>query len=77
MNDTIIDIEEDPENGYGFSFKEYKPETLLKSIIKAVDLYKNNKALWLKIIKRGMKKDFYWNNSAKLYIDLYKNIISK
>jgi len=77
LNDTIIDIEEDPENGYGFSFKEYKPETLLKSIIKAVDLYKNNKALWLKIIKRGMKKDFSWNNSAKLYIDLYKNIISK
>lgn len=75
LADTIIDVEEDPESGYGFLFNEYKPETLLKTIKKTIDIYKNNKALWLKIVKRGMKKDFSWNNSAKLYIDLYKSLI--
>ena len=39
--------------------------------IKALEVY-DNKEEWNALVKRAMKQDFSWANSAKEYIKLYE-----
>jgi len=76
LADSVIKYDEKTGIGNGFVFKKYDPKNLLNEIKRAIDLYKNNKKAWLKIQKLGMKSNFTWLNSSKLYINLYKKIVS-
>lgn len=60
--------------GTGFLFKRPRGEALLKTIEKALRVYRKRKGLWVRIQKKGMKKDFSWEKSAGKYIDLYREI---
>lgn len=73
LADTIIDLPQDPKNGTGFLFEEYTGKALVEAITKAVDFYRNRKA-WRSVMKRVMKLDYSWKNSAKQYLQLYKKI---
>jgi len=42
--------------------------------VRAMETYKY-KAVWKNLIKRAMKKDFSWVESAKRYSDLYYRAI--
>ncbi len=70
LADTVIDITADPRRGYGFIFENSDPAELLASLDRGLELYPQ-RSRWLTLIKRGMKHDFSWTNSAKQYIDLY------
>jgi len=59
----------------GFLFKKYSSFELEKTMKKAVDIWKNNKAQINKMIISAMKKDFTWDKSAKEYINLYKKLL--
>lgn len=61
----------------GFVFDEYHPQILKETILKAVDIWKNNKSYWDKIVKAGMKKDWSWKRSAKEYLNMYAEIQHK
>jgi len=47
---------------------------MLSTINYAKKVFFSKKREWNKIIDRGMAKDFSWNNSAKKYEELYKNL---
>jgi starch synthase len=68
LKDTVIHLET------GFTFKDYKAESFLKSIKESLEKYKE-KDLWGKIQKNGLEKDFSWENSAKDYLKVYKKLI--
>ncbi len=70
LADTVVDIDEHPETGYGFVFDKSDPQELLRSIDRALELYAQRRN-WVKIVKRGMLKDFSWGNSAEQYQELY------
>ena len=76
LADTIQEFNLQSEAGNGFVFKEYKAETLLDAIERAISVFKKEK-LRKKIIKNGMKSDFSWTASAKKYIDLYESTQEK
>ena len=40
----------------------------------AKSVYYNHKREWNKIVDRGMKVDFSWNNSARKYEELYREL---
>ena len=40
----------------------------------AKSVYYNHKREWNKIVDRGMKADFSWNNSARKYEELYREL---
>ena len=61
------------ENGNGFTFKTYNAHDMLNAVSRACDYY-HDKAAWEKLVKETMKNDFSWDNSAKLYIGLYKEL---
>ena len=46
---------------------------MLNAVSRACDYYHDKKA-WEKLVKETMKNDFSWDNSAKLYIGLYKEL---
>ena len=60
----------------GFVFEEYHPEALLKTVFKAINIWRNNKPLWEKIVKTGIKEDWSWKRSAKGYLDMYNEVSS-
>ena len=74
LADTVHDRDEfyknGKETGNGFSFNEYDGDSLLKTVQRAVNLF-NNKRVWEKIQLNGMKENFSWENSAKIYLDIY------
>jgi starch synthase len=75
LADTVVDITHDPKNGTGFLFQEYKGEALLDAIKRGLEFYRDRKA-WRGVMKRIMKLDYSWKNSAKQYLQLYKEIKS-
>ncbi len=75
LADTVIKFDEKTEEGNGFSFKKYDSGLMLKELKRALKLFEDKK-LWQKIMKNGMKSDFSWNASAKKYIELYHTILS-
>jgi starch synthase len=76
LADTIENCNPGKHTGTGFVFKNYDSRELLNTIKFAAEVYKN-KAAWTKLVKRGMLKDFSWDNSAGKYIQLYEKAISK
>ncbi|TFF89486.1 MAG: glycosyltransferase, partial [Promethearchaeota archaeon] len=73
LADTIKDIDE-YEDGNGFAFKNYNGLEMLKSIIRAINTYKNNDK-WKKLMVRAMKCNFSFEKSARKYEKLYYEII--
>ncbi len=75
LTDIVVRFNEKTEEGNGFMFKEYKPAAMISEIKRALKYY-HDKKIWNKIIRNGMRGDFSWMNSAKKYIDLYKEMLS-
>lgn len=74
LADTVINFNEKNNEGNGFVFEKYDGKEMLKEIKRAVDTFNNDKAVWSKIIKNGMKSTFSWADSTKNYVDLYKKL---
>ena len=77
LNDTVDDFKVEEEVGNGFSFKQYNSRMLMKTLVRAISVYKNMPDVWSDIVKRGMEQDFSWKNVSDNYINLYKKVIDK
>ena len=75
LADTVIPFNTKNFSGNGFVFKKYEPSDLLKELSKAIRLYQTDKKLWQKLMKTGMKSNFTWLNSSKVYVSLYKKLV--
>lgn len=74
LKDTVEPYNEYENTGTGFSFANYNAHEMLATIRYAKHIYFNKKREWNKIIDRGMVKDYSWNNSARLYEELYQRL---
>lgn len=75
LSDTVIDIEEHPDNGNGFAFINFDSQEFYNKILKALGLY-NKPTKWKVLQKNGMSLDFSWNKSAKQYLEVYNYLLS-
>ncbi len=75
LADTVVRFNEKTGEGNGFVFKQYEASALIKELKRALKFYEDKK-IWMKIIRNGMKCDFSWNASAKKYIELYRKILN-
>jgi starch synthase len=76
LDDTIDRVDPATGAGTGFKFTTYNSGELMRTIQCALQTFKD-RALWKKIIKNGMSKDFSWESSAKKYIHLYRSLSKK
>ncbi|HOA80363.1 MAG TPA: glycogen synthase GlgA [Defluviitaleaceae bacterium] len=76
LADTIEEFDKKTGKGNGFIFCEYNSYQMLEAIRRAIELYKDKKS-WKKLIKNAMSSNNSWEDSAKEYIKLYKELKSE
>jgi len=76
LKDTVQPYNEYDSTGTGFSFSNYNAHEMLRTIRYAEHIYYDKKREWNKIIDRGMKADFSWEQSAKKYQEMYDWLLS-
>ncbi|MBQ3134784.1 MAG: glycogen synthase GlgA [Oscillospiraceae bacterium] len=75
LRDSVPPYNKYTGEGRGFSFANVDSGDLLHVLSQAVELYHTDTKAWRKLQKAGMTADFTWNNSAKLYLDIYQHVL--
>jgi starch synthase len=75
LADTVLDPSDSSE-ATGFSFREYGVPQFESAIARAIAAWQDRET-WRGIMRRGMELDFSWDNSARLYEELYRRGIRK
>jgi starch synthase len=64
------------KDGYnGFLFSKYSSETLEEKVIKAVEMWKNEKSVYEAMVEHALTTDFSWKKNAKEYLTLYQKLL--
>lgn len=74
LKDTVKAYNQFEETGTGFSFSNYGGWELMDRINHALWVYNERKDSWQKMQVRGMQEDWSWENSSKIYMDLYSRM---
>jgi starch synthase len=73
LDDTIVAFDPQTGEGNGFKFSEYAAGPFLREIEASLALYED-KGIWDGLMANGMRADFSWNRSARLYLDLFESL---
>lgn len=73
LQDSIVDVREEPTHANGIKFKHCSPAALTKAIHKALALFKHPELLHHFQVN-GMTADFSWQRSTQQYQDLYHRL---
>ncbi|WKZ22976.1 MAG: glycogen synthase GlgA [Candidatus Brocadiaceae baterium WH-1] len=79
LADTIVDVRSEPVahgRANGFSFREYRSDLLVATLVRALDFFKN-RVQWFGIMKNGMMQDWSLERSAREYIAIYDKVVKK
>lgn len=74
LKDTVKPYNKFTGEGSGFSFENINAHELLFASKNAIDLYKNNREAFDKLVVNAMKEKNDWEESSKKYIKLYEDI---
>lgn len=74
LDDTVIDLRENPGLANGIKFSEYSGAALAKAIQKALALYQEPE-LFAAYRKNAMTADFSWGRTAEDYVKVYEQVI--
>lgn len=70
--DTVTDVDEYPQDGTGFVFRDPNPHALAQALFRAADTFQDQKR-WMEAVRRGMRKDFSWDQAAQAWMDVYRD----
>jgi starch synthase len=70
LDDSVIDVIDDPDHANGIKFSEFSVRALAKAIRKALELYRQP-SLLRQFRKRGMTRDFSWDRTWQEYAKVY------
>ncbi|MGD0309172.1 MAG: glycogen synthase [Acidobacteriota bacterium] len=73
LADTITDFDARADRGTGFVFKEYTAVDMLAAIERALAAFRDA-VRWRRLVERGMKQRWSWEDSAHKYLQLYERI---
>ena len=75
LKDTVLPYTAETNEGNGFTFDRYTPDNLLQAVNEAKGLFFGDRPRWDAMVKRNMEKDVSWEQSAKQYLDFYKELM--
>lgn len=75
LKDTVQPYNEVTGEGTGFTFAHYNAHDMLYTIRRALSFYADEDE-WKRIVKNIAKTDFGWEQSAKQYMGLYKQLLA-
>lgn len=73
LRDTVVDLNEYPENGSGFRFYNFNLEESSNAVERAVNLFYDKQELFA-VQQRIMNLDNSWKQAATLYKQVYKSL---
>ncbi|MCB9366247.1 MAG: glycogen synthase [Calditrichaeota bacterium] len=76
LADTILDADHDPTSGTGFLFRDYDSRSLVTAMKRALSAFRKTER-WRKIQRHGMRQDFSWRRSARVYEEMYRRSLSR
>jgi len=71
LDDTVIDVRENPDKADGIKFDEYSSRALAKAVRKALVMYEEP-GLLQHFRLNGMSADFSWEQTAEKYLEAYR-----
>lgn len=71
LDDSVIDISQDPVRANGIKFREYSARALAKAIRKALAIYQQSDLL-LRFRQNAMNTDFSWGQTVGEYLKIYQ-----
>jgi len=76
LRDTVIDVDNHPKTGTGFTFEEATAEALLAACRRFLEWFQPGAPRWNALLDRGMAVDFDWrSHSAPKYLDAYRRAV--
>jgi len=75
LKDTIIDYDESADST-GFLFDEASSGAFAEALGRSLLVFQDQEA-WFGLQKRGMERDFSWSRSARQYLELYSDLVSR
>ena len=73
LADSVELVNPAAATGTGIVFRDYNAQGLNWALNEALNLYAKP-ALWKKIIKNGMAKDYSWQRQGAIYIELFRRL---
>jgi starch synthase len=73
LDDTVIDIRDNPERANGIKFVEYSGRALAKSMRKALALYETPELLQ-RFRQNGLVADFSWDRISTEFVKVYEQV---
>ncbi|KAJ6819270.1 starch synthase 1, chloroplastic/amyloplastic [Iris pallida] len=76
LRDTVANFNpftnEGSGEGTGWTFSPLSKESMLGALGVAIQTYREHKASWVGLMKRGMSRDFTWDNAASKYEQIFQ-----
>ncbi len=76
LKDTVDPFNRESGRGVGFTFQSFNCDDMLGALRRALEVYGGDKNAWGTVVKNAMNRDSSWNQSAKEYTKLYKELLS-
>lgn len=76
LRDTVVPFNIESGEGVGFTFQSFNCDDMLGALRRALEVYGGDKNAWGTVVKNAMNRDSSWNQSAKEYTKLYKELLS-
>jgi len=70
--DTVIDLDELPDEATGFGFRGFLPEEAVKTIRRAMRVHSKSARDWKALQSNGMNRDASWYHAALAYVRVYE-----
>ncbi len=74
--DTVEAYHPGSGDGTGFRFEHADGTGMMWALDQALELFKNRPA-WKRLMMNGMKRDFSWDRSARLYDEMYRQALGR
>ena len=77
LRDTVVPYNRESGQGVGFTFQSFNCDDMLGALRRALEIYGGDKKAWETVVTNAMNRDSSWNQSAKEYTQLYKELLAK
>jgi len=77
LEDTVQEWDPAAGTGTGFKFAGQTPEDLHAALERALDVFRNDKPSWTKIMQNGMAKNYSWEEPSAEYVGVYKEVAQR
>ncbi|MBM4762668.1 glycogen synthase GlgA [Bacillus sp. B15-48] len=74
LNDTVQSYNGGDSEGNGFTFTNFNAHDMLYTIERALSYYEDTEQ-WERLVEKVMQMDFSWARSAKIYQQLYTDLV--